>query len=135
MEKESEFKRLESYVERMLETYSDIKAENQRLVKDLEEQSSENSRLRAEIEALQAEKGEVSNRVGAIISRIESWESELSVPVPHETAGERGNKKSSGSEEKETIDTDHHGEGDEKAGGVQSSLFVDGNTPTFRTDV
>ncbi|PIE64517.1 MAG: hypothetical protein CSA26_07900 [Desulfobacterales bacterium] len=135
MEKESEFKRLESYVERLLEAFAGIKAENQGLQEDFDKLNQENTRLRQEIETLRAEKGVVRSRVGKLISRIEGWEAEFLESLPADEADTSEEKARAAEGERESIDTESGEEGEERGGMVQSSLFVDGQTPTFRTDL
>ncbi len=138
MERDSEFKRLESYIERLLESYTAIKAENRRLDRDLQGLKSENDRLNGEIRLLESEKAEVGTRVERIIDRIEVWESELESSADDDpakpiepvdpVADESGETKS---EEKEG--TAAAGESEERGGGVQASLFTEAGRVSGKT--
>lgn len=134
MERDTEFKRLESYIERLLENYTAIKAENRRLDRDFQDLKSENDRLKGEIGLLESEKAEVGTRVERIIDRIEEWESELessSDDIPEELvaggSGETTNEEKEGSVAAV--------EPEERGGGVQARLFAEESSVAGKTAV
>ena len=123
MEKESELKQLETYVERLLESFAQLKAENERLSRELLGQQENNAQLKMKVESLESEKGGVSSRVGSLIGRIESWESEIVVAV----AGSEGEVITTDNESDNLVEAEageiEGNEEDERGGGVQTSLF------------
>jgi chromosome segregation ATPase len=129
MERDSEFKRLESYIERLLENYTAMKAENRRLDRDLKDLKAENDALRGEIGLLQSEKTEVGSRVERIISRIEAWESELDssagdAAVEETVTDEGGELENVENENGEKATTAEAETSEERGGGVQTNLFA-----------
>jgi len=77
MEYESEIKRLEDFVERLLAGYTELKTEIKQQGQQLQLHQQENDRLRQQIETMELERGDLGGRVSSLIDRIETWESEL----------------------------------------------------------
>lgn len=123
MERDNEFKRLESHLERLLENYAAIKAENRRLDRDCQELKAENQQLKGQISLLESEKSEVGSRVERIIGRIEAWESELELSSDDLT-GEEAAVAAGGHTEDEEKQKVEAVEPEERGGGVQTSLFT-----------
>ena len=122
MEYDSEIKRLEDFVERLLKGYGQLKAEISGLEQKLQEQEIENEQLKHQMGSMESERGDLGNRVSRLIDRIEAWESELEqdniedemVADPPEDS--EADKESSTGESVES-------EEDDGSGGVQGNLF------------
>ncbi len=123
MEYESEIKRLEEIVERLLEGYTGLKAEIRQKEQEVRAQQSENDQLRQQIKAMESERGDLGGRVSTLIDRIEIWESELdSAEFENDPSADLGDEPDSVSEGAKEQADDHD---DEEAGGkVQGSLFT-----------
>lgn len=122
MEYESEIKRLEVFVERLLEGYTNLKEEIKQQQQELRVQQDENEQLRQQVEAMESERGDLGNRVSMLIDRIESWESEL------ETEGFEDDSPEGQTAELPPVHDEQgepaEGADDEDAGGgVQGNLF------------
>ena len=118
MEYDSEIKRLEDFVERLLKGYGELKAEINKLEQELQDQQVENEQLHRQMETMESERGDLGNRVSTLIDRIEAWESELETEELDAEAA-----KPAAAEE---ISDDGSGELDEDdgGGGVQGNLFT-----------
>lgn len=126
MEYESEIKRLEDIVERLLEGYTGVKAEIKKKEQETQAQQYENDQLRQQIEAMESERGDLGSRVSTLIDRIEIWESELEVAeFDSDDSDDVTDELESISEKSEEQTED---QGDESAGGVQGSLFTANST-------
>lgn len=123
MEYESEIKRLEDFVERLLAGYTELKAEIKKQAQELQAQQHKNDQLQQQIESMELERGDLGGRVSTLIERIEAWESELEVT---EIAGDPSDDPADDLES-ETEDSDQEQaelDGDESSGGVQGNLFT-----------
>lgn len=126
MEHESEIKRLEDIVERLLEGYTGLKAEIKKKEQQVQAQQHENDQLRQQIEAMESERGDLGGRVSTLIDRIEIWESELEVTEYDSADTDDLTGELESVPEKSEEQTDK--QGDESAGGVQGSLFTASST-------
>lgn len=127
MEYESEIKRLENIVERLLEGYTGLKAEIKKKEQEVQAQQYENDQLRQKVEAMESERGDLGGRVSTLINRIEIWESELdSAEFEGDNSADLVDKLESVPEESEEQADDHDDE--EAGGGVQGSLFTASST-------
>lgn len=120
MARDSEWIRLEEYVEKLLGEFSSVKAERQRLEKLLREQQAENKRLTEALNSVDSERTDVCDRVTSIISRLERWEADLDndppVPEPRlDVVAESGAEPSEFNEDTDQDENDRSG--------VQGSLF------------
>lgn len=122
MEYESEIKRLEDIVERLLEGYTGVKAEIKKKEQEIQAQQYENDQLRQQIEAMESERGDLGGRVSTLIDRIEIWESEL------EVAEFDSDDSDDTTDELESVPEKSEEQADESAGGVQGSLFTADST-------
>ncbi len=82
MGRDSELIRLEAYVGRLLDEFSNLRVEKQRLEQEIQEQYTENKRLKKALELVDSERTDVSDRVSSLIERLEQWESELEIDAP-----------------------------------------------------
>lgn len=123
MEHESEIKRLEDIVERLLEGYTGLKAEIRRKEQEVRAQQAENDQLRQQVKAMDSERGDLGGRVSSLIDRIEIWESELeSAESEDDPSADPGDEPEPGSKGAKEQADDHD---DEEAGGkIQGSLFT-----------
>ncbi len=126
MEHESEIKRLEDIVERLLEGYTGLKAEIKKKEQEIQAQQHKNDQLRQQIEAMESERGDLGGRVSTLIDRIEIWESELEVTEYDSDDTDDLTDELESVPEKSEEQTDE--QGDESAGGVQGSLFTASST-------
>ena len=122
MEYDSEIKRLEDFVERLLKGYGQLKSEISDLEQKLQEQEIEHEQLKHQMGTMESERGDLGNRVGRLIDRIEAWEAELEQEAIDEemleAAAEEAEADSARSSA-ENADSDD----DEAGGGVQGNLF------------
>ncbi len=127
MEQESEIKRLEEFVERLLAGYTGLKAEIKQLKQTLESQKYENETLIQKVEEMASERGDLGSRVSALIDRIEVWESELETADFDEDQPEDLTEES---DQKPKKSDKHAGEqsSSDSSGGVQGSLFTANST-------
>ena len=126
MEYESEIKRLEDIVERLLEGYTGLKAEIKKKEQEVQAQQNENDQLRQQVEAMESERGDLGGRVSGLIDRIEIWESELEVAeFDSDDSDDLTDELDSlpGKSEEHIDDQD-----DDSAGVVQGSLFTASST-------
>jgi predicted nuclease with TOPRIM domain len=123
MEHESEIKRLEDIVERLLEGYTGLKAEIRKKEQEVRAQQAENDQLRQQVKTMDSERGDLGGRVSSLIDRIEIWESELeSAEFEDDPSVDPGDEPDSGSKGAKEPADDHDDE--EAGGGVQGSLFT-----------
>ena len=78
MDQESEFERLERYVSKLLAQYDRLLNENSNLRKSVEQKDEEILELKNQINSADTERGDISNRIKALIDQIEEWESAIS---------------------------------------------------------
>ncbi len=76
MENDTELKRLELFVDKLLGKYNELKEQHLSLVKTLEERDAQCEELQNDLSGLKSEQSEVGERVASLIDRIELWESE-----------------------------------------------------------
>lgn len=100
MSNENELKRLEGFVAKLLKSYQDLKAENGRLIADLQARDETIVSLKEQLEETDSARNEISNRVSTIIEQIEEWEINLGEEVfddevPINDASRQGNLFSS----------------------------------------
>lgn len=127
MEQESEIRRLEEFVERLLTGYTGLKAELKQLKQTIESQKSENEKLIRKVEEMASERGDLGGRVSALIDRIEAWESELETTdfdadQPADLAEEFDQKPTKS--DKQTAEQASN----DSSGKVQGSLFTANST-------
>jgi chromosome segregation ATPase len=103
MSQESEFERLERYVSKLLAQYDSLLEENSILLRSVKQKDEEIRELKNQINSADTERGDISNRIKALIDQIEEWESTISnadaASERPETSGE------SQPEQTETADT------------------------------
>ena len=123
MEHESEIKRLEDIVERLLEGYTGLKAELRQKEQEVRAQQSENDQLRQQVKGMESERGDLGGRVSTLIDRIEIWESELeAAEFEDDHSADSDDEPDSASEGAKKQADDHDDE--EAGGGDQGSLFT-----------
>ena len=127
MEHESEIKRLEEFVERLLTGYTGLKAEIKQLKQTIELHKSENEKLIEKVEEMASERGDLGGRVSALIDRIEAWESELETTDFDE---DQPADLAEGFDQKPTKADKHAAEqaSNDSSGKVQGSLFTANST-------
>ena len=118
MEYDSEIKRLEDFVERLLKGYGELKAEINKLEQELQDQQVENEQLHRQMETMESERGDLGNRVSTLIDRIEAWESELETEEFDAEAATAAAAEDSSDDGSGELDEDDGG------GGVQGNLFT-----------
>ncbi len=79
---QSEFDRLEQFVKRLLEKYDVLKKENESLKVQLGERDEEVVLLESELDSIESERGNINDRVKALIRQIENWENQLDSAAP-----------------------------------------------------
>lgn len=77
MGRDNELIHLEQHIERLLQGYAALQAENQRLGRELQQLANENGLIRQQLAAMNDERGDARVRVSSLIERIERWETEL----------------------------------------------------------
>jgi septal ring factor EnvC (AmiA/AmiB activator) len=141
MGSDSELKRLEKYIDRLLKGYTALKAEKQQIeqqlaghqsdntqvkkeleqtAKQLKEQQAENAKISKELEALDSERGVMRDRVSNLIGQIERWEAEI------DEQGEGGEADDEDAEDDDPEDgapPESLQADDDGRGGVQKKLF------------
>lgn len=119
MDQESEFERLERYVSKLLAQYDTLLEDNSILLKSVEQKDDEIRELKSQINSADTERGDISNRIKALIDQIEEWESTISKTV---TTPEKVEITEQGQPEKaEVVDTAE--EQAEKERKQQQNLF------------
>lgn len=74
MGQDSELRRLEQFVEKLLVRFSELRAEQARLLKELAEREQQIVELKTNISSKEIERSEISQRVNRIVEQIEEWE-------------------------------------------------------------
>lgn len=74
MSQESELIRLENFISKLLEKFSQLKEENSRLNRELKLSEETVASLKDQVENNDLEKIEIGDRVSSIIEKIEDWE-------------------------------------------------------------
>ena len=92
---EEELGRLEQFVERLIENYNEMKAENISLKKRLEQIEQQNVENQELVSTLQNDRTVMHERVSGMINRIEDWEKALDTV---EEATDSAEKSTSGNE-------------------------------------
>lgn len=77
MSHESELRRLEQFVEKLLAGFTELRAEKARLLEELGERELQIEELRANLSSKEIERSEISQRVSKIVEQIEEWETGL----------------------------------------------------------
>jgi chromosome segregation ATPase len=77
MSQESELQRLERFVEKLLTSFSELRAEKASLLQQLGERDRQIEDLRNNVSVQEMERGEISQRVGKLVTQIEEWENSL----------------------------------------------------------
>lgn len=107
MNNETELRRLEGFVAKLLKSFEDLKAENARLQADLQNREETILSLQDQLNETDTARNEINNRVSSIIEQIEEWEVNLGEEVfdedvPANDSSRQGNLFSSvASEEQE----------------------------------
>jgi len=81
MSQESELRRLESFVSKLLVSYQELKVENDKLTQELQEQYEAIAQMKDKLNIHENERAEISNRVNGLIDQIEEWEINLGEEV------------------------------------------------------
>lgn len=74
MAQENELKRLEGFVSSLLEKFNSLQEENSELAERLQKREATIETLQEDLAGMKDERGEISNRVGSLIGKIEEWE-------------------------------------------------------------
>jgi hypothetical protein len=74
MSQDSELRRLEQFVEKLLVRFSELRAEKERLLHDLRERELQVEELSTNLSSREMERSEISQRVSKIVEQIEEWE-------------------------------------------------------------
>ena len=77
MSQESELRRLEQFVEKLLTRFSELRAEKSGLLQVLQERDRQIEELRTSLSSREMERSEISQRVSKIVEQIEVWEQGL----------------------------------------------------------
>jgi len=94
MENNTEFVRLEQFVDNLLARYKKLQEMYFLLEGNLEERNAECVNLKEQLSELRTERTQVGKRVAGLIDRIEQWEVELDeerVSSENELQGAQGN--------------------------------------------
>lgn len=86
MNSENELRRLESFVQKLLKSFQELKEENGRLSADLQARNETILNLKGQLAENDNERVEISSRVSNIIEQIEEWEINLGEEVFDEGA-------------------------------------------------
>lgn len=78
MEYNEDFARLEQFVERLIDSYNQLKNENSEINEQLLAKEQEIGDLQETIKNLQDDRGVMHNRISGLIARIDEWEKDLS---------------------------------------------------------
>ena len=79
MAEEKELARLEGFVVSLLEKFNALQDENSELTDRLQQREATIETLEDELAGMKDERGEISNRVGSLIGKIEEWENSSGV--------------------------------------------------------
>ncbi|PHR30441.1 MAG: hypothetical protein COA36_00050 [Desulfotalea sp.] len=77
MDKDTELKRLEQFVEKLLLSFAELKEERKRLLGVINERDAQIAELEGDITSKDSERSEISLRVGRLVEQIEDWEFDL----------------------------------------------------------
>lgn len=77
MASDNELVRLEKYIEKLMAGYSALKADKQRIEKQLVAVQAENEKMKQELDSFDSERGVMRDRVNNLIDQIEQWEAEI----------------------------------------------------------
>lgn len=94
MEYNEDFARLEQFVERLIDSYNQLKNENSEINEQLLAKEQEVGDLQETIKNLQDDRGVMHNRISGLIARIDEWEKILA------SEGSDKNSKSAGAGKK-----------------------------------
>ncbi|WP_136810051.1 hypothetical protein [Desulfosediminicola flagellatus] len=81
MSNDTELKKLEGFVSKLLQSFQDLKEENGRLIQELQVRDETIVNLNEQLNAKEIEKDEIGSRVNGIIDKIEEWEINLGEEV------------------------------------------------------
>ena len=96
----NELERLEEFVSRLLDGYTNLREKNARLVEKLTVRDEIINRLRQDLADVGNERSEITTKITSLVQKIEQWETEISA---------------SGLDSQET---------DNSSSGMQGSLFA-----------
>ena len=77
MKQDNELQRLEAFVENLLASFTELRAEKVSLLQDIRERDEIIEGLRDNVEINDTERGEISLRVNKMVDQIEEWEQGL----------------------------------------------------------
>ena len=77
MKQDNELQRLEEFVENLLTSFTELRAEKASLLQDVRERDEIIEGLRGNVEINDTERGEISLRVNKMVDQIEEWEQGL----------------------------------------------------------
>ena len=77
MKQDNELQRLEEFVENLLTSFTELRAEKAILLQDVRERDEIIEGLRGNVEISDTERGEISLRVNKMVDQIEEWEQGL----------------------------------------------------------
>jgi len=77
MKQDNELQRLEEFVENLLTSFTELRAEKASLLQDVRERDEIIEGLRGNVEISDTERGEISLRVNKMVDQIEEWEQGL----------------------------------------------------------
>jgi chromosome segregation ATPase len=123
MGQDSELRRLEQFVEKLLGRFSDLRAEHTRLQKDMAERELQLEELRNTLSSKEIERSEISERVGRMVEQIEEWEMGLSDEASVETTADGSAQPILDEDEPISEKNDAGEHRGEEEGRVQHNLF------------
>ena len=128
MSQDNELRRLEQFVEKLLQRFSELRAEKTKLLQELRERELQIEGLRNNLSSKDLERSEISQRVNKIVEQIEEWEMGLddgTVIAPEAESIEDSEEvqEDEYSPVKKSV-VEHRGE---EEGRVQQNLFSIGN--------
>lgn len=74
MAQDNELQRLEGIVSSLLGKFNALQGENRELTERLQRRDATIDGLQEDLAAMKDERGEISNRVGSLLDKIEEWE-------------------------------------------------------------
>lgn len=80
MAQDSELQKLEAFVAKLLQKFSELKAQNGVLQQELQERDSLIDVLQGDISTQESERSEISHRVNSLVDQFEDWELSLDEP-------------------------------------------------------
>lgn len=131
MANESGIEQLETYIERILTGYNDLRAEVSRLEMALQDSQSEVDRLSKERAELAGERQEVLERVNSLIAKIAGWETDGRLPTGAQAAmfeaqGQPEPRPAVDQPRQDAADDQQSAtDPDDNSGGQQGNLFAD----------